>query len=38
VGPQIGLSNWQLDSAKMNRVVLHHCPQMDETSLEKTAQ
>ncbi len=33
----VGLSNWQLDSAKMNRMVVHMCPDHDKTSLEQTA-
>jgi hypothetical protein len=34
---QVGLSNWQLDAAKMNRVILHHCPETNRLSLEVTA-
>ncbi|ETO20718.1 hypothetical protein RFI_16499, partial [Reticulomyxa filosa] len=34
----IGLSNWKLDAAKMNRVVLHQVMQPNQKELEQTAQ
>ena len=33
----VGLSNWRLDAAKMNRVVLHCCPALDHEALQQTA-
>eukprot|EP01083_Nonionella_stella_P110450 323144_1 len=33
----IALSNWALDSAKMNRMVFHNCPPHDKKNLYKTA-
>uniref|UniRef100_A0A7S4IA45 RZ-type domain-containing protein n=1 Tax=Odontella aurita TaxID=265563 RepID=A0A7S4IA45_9STRA len=33
----IGLSNWQLDAAKMNRMVLHTCPKLSRSGLVRTA-
>eukprot|EP01084_Bolivina_argentea_P066629 121472_1 len=34
----VGLSNWQLDSAKMNRVVLHNVLPPNQQDLKETAQ
>ena len=33
----VGLSNWSLDAAKMNRCIMHKCPELDINDLKDTA-